>query len=91
MLEISKTDQNTPTVCFSEEGDAFGAKLSQVNSRRCKAVVSLRAATCVDCHMIKLEDMEDVLSPYESTYAHVQRLMERSNQVITCSSLQTTV
>ena len=45
------------------EGDAYGASLRQISSRP-RAKVTLRASTCVDCHVIKLKDLHDVLLSY---------------------------
>lgn len=60
------------------EGDAYGASLRQISSRP-RAVVSLRASTCVDCHVIKLKDLEDVMTSYPNLRAHLLSMMDAAD------------
>ena len=46
---------------------------------RPRAVVSLRASTCVDCHVIKLRDLEDVMSSYPNLRAQLLSMMDASD------------
>ncbi|XP_020618939.1 potassium voltage-gated channel subfamily H member 7-like isoform X4 [Orbicella faveolata] len=61
------------------EGDAYGASLRQISSRP-RAVVSLRASTCVDCHVIKLKDLEDVMTSYPNLRAQLLSMMDAADQ-----------
>ena len=64
---------------FAGEGDAYGASLRQISSRP-RAVVSLRASTCVDCHVIKLKDLEDVMTSYPNLRAQLLSMMDAADQ-----------
>jgi len=62
------------------EGDAYGANLRQIYSRpRARAAVSLRASTCVDCHVIKLKDLEDVMSSYPDQRTELLEMMDAAD------------
>lgn len=65
-------------VCFLGEGDAYGASLRQIASRP-RAVVTLRASTCVDCHVIKLRDLEDVMSSFPNLRAQLLSMMDAAD------------
>lgn len=65
-------------MCFLGEGDAYGASLRQISSRP-RAVVTLRASTCVDCHVIKLRDLEDVMSSYPNLRAQLLSMMDAAD------------
>ncbi|XP_078369950.1 voltage-gated inwardly rectifying potassium channel KCNH2-like isoform X2 [Oculina patagonica] len=60
------------------EGDAYGASLRQISSRP-RAVVTLRASTCVDCHVIKLRDLEDVMSSFPNLRAQLLSMMDAAD------------
>lgn len=47
---------------------------------RPRAVVSLRASTCVDCHVIKLKDLEDVMTSYPNLRAQLLSMMDAADQ-----------
>lgn len=61
------------------EGDAYGASLRQISSRP-RAVVTLRASTCVDCHVIKLKDLADILRLYPNLRSQLLRMMDAADQ-----------
>ncbi|XP_058969497.2 potassium voltage-gated channel subfamily H member 6 isoform X4 [Pocillopora verrucosa] len=61
------------------EGDAYGASLRQISSRP-RAVVTLRASTCVDCHVIKLKDLADILRSYPNLRSQLLRMMDAADQ-----------
>lgn len=61
------------------EGDAYGASLRQISSRP-RAKVALRASTCVDCHVIKLKDLQDVLLSYSDLRTHLLETMDAAVQ-----------
>jgi len=64
---------------FLGEGDAYGASLRQISTRP-RAVVSLRASTCVDCHVIKLKNLEDVMTSYPNLRAQLLSMMDAADQ-----------
>ena len=64
---------------FVGEGDAYGASLRQISTRP-RAVVSLRASTCVDCHVIKLKNLEDVMTSYPNLRAQLLSMMDAADQ-----------
>lgn len=66
-------------VDVTEEGDAYGASLRQISSRP-RAVVTLRASTCVDCHVIKLKDLADILRSYPNLRSQLLRMMDAADQ-----------
>lgn len=57
------------------EGDAYGASLRQTHSRP-RANVSLKATSCVDCHVIKLSDLEDVMVSYRDQQRQLLDMMD---------------
>ncbi|KAK3696477.1 hypothetical protein QZH41_011803, partial [Actinostola sp. cb2023] len=61
------------------EGNAFGTSLRQA-ALRTKSVTSLRASTCVDCHVIKIKELNDVLQSYSGTRESMLRLMDAADQ-----------
>ncbi|XP_031553619.1 potassium voltage-gated channel subfamily H member 7-like isoform X4 [Actinia tenebrosa] len=61
------------------EGDAFGISLRQSDVRS-KAVISLRASACVDCHVIKIKELNDVLESYPHIRQHLLGLMDTAVQ-----------
>ena len=61
------------------EGDAYGASLRQISSRP-RAKVALRASTCVDCHVIKLKDLDDVLQSYRDLRTQLLETMDAAHQ-----------
>lgn len=65
------------------EGDAFGANLRQIDSRP-RAKVTLKASTCVDCHVIKLRDLEDVMSSYRQQRAQLIEMMDEADYSLLC-------
>ena len=42
--------------------------------------MSLRASTCVDCHVIKLKDLEDVMTSYPNLRAQLLSMMDAADQ-----------
>lgn len=65
--------------CTVGEGDAYGASLRQISARP-RAVVTLRASTCVDCHVIKLKDLADVMRSYPNLRAQLLAMMDSADQ-----------
>lgn len=63
---------------FLGEGDAYGASLRQTHSRP-RANVSLKASSCVDCHVIKLKDLEDVMVSYRDQQRQLLEMMDNSD------------
>jgi hypothetical protein len=61
------------------EGDAFGISIRQADVRA-KAVTSLRASACVDCHVIKIKELSDVLESYPITSQHMLALMDAAGR-----------
>jgi len=71
---------HSPLFYIPGEGDAYGANLRQIYSRpRARAAVSLRASTCVDCHVIKLKDLEDVMSSYPDQRTELLEMMDAAD------------
>ena len=68
----------SPLSSILGEGDAYGASLRQICSRP-RAKVTLRSSTCVDCHVIKLKDLEDVMSSYRDQRAQLLGMMDAAN------------
>ncbi|XP_032238933.1 potassium voltage-gated channel subfamily H member 6 isoform X3 [Nematostella vectensis] len=65
------------------DGDAYGTSLRQAG-RRPKSVASLRAATCVDCHVIKIEELDDVMQSYPSSRARLLTAMDDADTYAFC-------
>lgn len=61
------------------EGDAYGASLRQINCRP-RSKVSLKASTCVDCHVITLKDLEDVMVSYRERQRQLLGMMDAANR-----------
>ena len=74
-IKISRVLYNFAFLHFLGEGDAYGASLRQTHSRP-RANVSLKASSCVDCHVIKLSDLEDVMASYRDQQRQLLDMMD---------------
>lgn len=74
-IKTSRVLYNFGFLHFLGEGDAYGASLRQTHSRP-RANVSLKASSCVDCHVIKLSDLEDVMASYRDQQRQLLDMMD---------------